>query len=488
MRAVLMAMGYAPDMEGLAERGPSVMLPVAGRPLVQYVVEWLVDSGVTSIDCIVSVMPEQVETSLGDGARWGISIRYRVARDPVHPYGMLAVLDYSAEEQVVLAHADRLPLWKFDSSKVGLVVRNGEWTGWGIVPASVLNHLTGEMDEAGVFSELSVHRNLRVQEEPVLLSVRSFVDFMDANWTVLEKRFPGLQLSGREASEGVWISRNVSLHPTARLTAPAYIGENCRIAAGVQLGPRVVVGSDCFVDQSSELSEAVVFGGSYIGEALELKNAIVDRNCLVNVRVGAAVTVTDNFILGSLVQHHFRQFAQRLFSRIVAVLLLVLMSPLLLAAWLWCLITRRGLAIHRREVLRLPAGVGAGSETYGLVGLCASDNPSACAGRAHGFFLHLLPGLVNVCKGDLTLVGVTPRSAEDVESLPPSRKQLFLGSPAGLITEVSVVHGAEASEEQRYSAEVFYAAMAGPKHDAELIAAYCAQLLGFKKTVADSKE
>ena len=491
MRAVLIASGYAPGMEDFGtERGPSVLLPVAGRPLVQHVVEWLVDCGVTSIDCILSAMPEKVELCLGDGARWGISIRNHLVRDPLHPYGHLAVLTGTVDEQVLLAHGDRLPDWKFEAAKQSpaLAVRNGEWTGWGIIPASLMSRFTDQFDEDSLFAELTGHGNLPVHETPLLLGVRTFEDFLEANWMVLEKRFPGLQLAGRETNPGIWICRNVSLHPSSQLSGPLYIGENCRIAAGVQLGPHVVIGNDCFVDNSSELSETVVFAGSYIGEALDLKNAIVDRNCLVNIKVGAAVSITDNFILGSLVQHHFRQLARRLFTRIVAGVLLAFTSPFLAVTWLWCKLARRGPGICRKEVLRLSTTAGAESESYHLISFCPSANPSYCQGRAHQFFLHILPGLINVLKGDLTLVGVTPRSPAEVESLAPSWKQLYLGSSAGLITEVAVVHGAQATEEQRYSAEVFYTAMASPEHDAKLLGAWCAQLLGFKKPSTDSDD
>src|SRR5260370_34517804 len=106
-------------------------------------------------------------------------------------------------------------------------------------------------------------------------------------------------LSGREAGEGIWIARNVSLHPTARLTAPVYIGENCRINAGVQLGPRAVISSDCLVDQTSTISDTVIFAGSYVGQALEVSHSILYLNRLVWVTEGSLVLVADNVLLSA---------------------------------------------------------------------------------------------------------------------------------------------------------------------------------------------
>jgi hypothetical protein len=483
MRAVVVSTGHCPAMQGLAGQEPLGLLPIAGRPFLHFIVECLVDSGVSEVDCILSEMPERVENSLGDGTRWGIQIRYHLVRDPARPYGRLAVLGITQGEPVVLAHADRLPLWKFDASKPSpeLVFANGEWTGWGLLPGSVLCNLIGDLDEAGLSAELSGRLNAR-SNTPIVLSVRTFEEFLEANWAVLEKRFPNLMLGGREAGDGIWISRNVSLHPTARLTAPVYLGENSRISAGVQLGPRVVIANNCLVGQSSMLSDTVVFGGSYIGESLELTNAIVDRNRLVNVSVGAAITIADNFILGSFVERQLRHFARRAASRIVAGLLSILTSPLLLLSWLWCVLTRSGPAICRKTVVRLPAAADQFEDgTYNLISFCASTGVHIHSGGAHEFFQHFLPGLINIARGHLAMVGVAPRSAEEINALPRDWKQLCLGSVAGLITEAYVIHGAAPAEDLLYSAEVFYVATAGAKHDTALIAGYFMRLLGVKR-------
>ena len=485
MRAVVFATGHCPETEAFARRQPPALLPVAGRPFLHYVVESLVDSGVSKIDFILSDMPERIEDSLGDGARWGSAFRYHLARDATRPYGRLSVIGIAESEPVVLAHGDRLPLWRVESSppRTELVFHGSRWTGWGIVPGSVLRAIRDDCDEAALSARLSTQPGASLQYAALLLNVRSFEGLLEANWAVLEKRFPKLLLSGREAGEGIWISRNVSLHPTAQLTAPVYIGENCRINAGVQLGPRVVVAHDCLVDQSSTIADTVIFAGSYVGQGLELSHSIVDRNRLVSVKAATEIIVADNFILGSFVERDLLQLAKRARSRILAGLLLALMSPLLLLAWLWCKLTGKGPAICRKSVVRLPAPDGADADyvTYNLISFCPSTVVHQRGGAAHEFFLHFLPGLLNVALGHLTIVGVAPRNAQEIDALPHDWKQLYLGSIAGLITEAYVVHGASPSEDLLYSAEVFYAATASARHDAGLIAGYVARLLGLKR-------
>ena len=484
MRAVVMATGFCPGMTDLAYLEPAVLLPVAGRPFLHYVVEALVDAGITRIDFILSEMPHAVEDSLGDGTRWGSKFSYHLARDPERPYGRLAILGVGRDEAILLAHGDRLPLWNIDPSgeHPGLVLERGAWTGWGIVPGSCLSGATDDTNEDGFFAGASRCLPAQPVETELLLSVRTPEEFLATNWAILEKRFPKLMMGAREAADGVWISRNVSLHPTAVLTAPVYLGENCRINQGARIGPRAVVSPNCLVDESSLLSETVVFPGSYIGQGLELNDAIVNRNRLVNVAVGAAITVTDNFILGNFVENKLGQVARAAVSRVTATLLLLVLSPVLLLVWLWRAIIGPGPAVTRKSVVRIPATDPSESSTYNLLSFCPSPERHAQGGGAHEFLAHFLPGLICAAGGHLSFVGVPPRTPEEIDQLPGDWKRLYLGSVAGLITESYVVHGPSPSEDALYSAEVFYTATASPKHDLALIAGYFARVVGLRRS------
>lgn len=480
MRAVVLATGHCPAMQDFAQREPAVLLPVAARPFLHYVVEVLVDAGITTIDFVLSDLPDVVEASLGDGARWGAKFRYQLARDPEKPYGRMAVLGVADDEPVLLAHADRLPLWEIDTKEPHpeLVFRSDEWTGWGAVPGSCLRAATEDMDEPAFFSLIAAS-NPRHTDAPLMLSVRSPEDLLEANWAVIEKQFPKLMMGARDSGDYIWICRNVSLHPTAQIAGPVYIGENCRINAGAQIGPRVVVGHNCLVDEGSMLKETVVFPGSYIGQGLELSEALVDRNRLANVRVGAAITVTDNFILGNFVENKIGQAMRSAVSRLAALVLLVLLSPVLLLVWLGRLLGS-GPAVRRKEAVRLPQE-GADFHTYHLLTFCSSPERHAATGGAHEFFLHFLPGLINAARGHLSFVGVAPRGAGEIEQLPRDWKRLYLGSTGGLITESYVVNGPSADQDSVYTAEVFYTATAGPRHDLGLIGGYLARILGLKR-------
>ena len=110
MRALLVATGYRKVMEPLVSYRPTVLLNIADKPIIFHIIEALIKRKITDFDLILSHFPEQVEECLGDGKRWGINIRYHLAKDPNTPFASIipAVRTWK-EEPVLFGVADSLP-------------------------------------------------------------------------------------------------------------------------------------------------------------------------------------------------------------------------------------------------------------------------------------------------------------------------------------------------------------------------------------------
>jgi UDP-N-acetylglucosamine diphosphorylase / glucose-1-phosphate thymidylyltransferase / UDP-N-acetylgalactosamine diphosphorylase / glucosamine-1-phosphate N-acetyltransferase / galactosamine-1-phosphate N-acetyltransferase len=75
--AVILAAGRGTRMKSLTEGVPKPMLPVAGRPLLEWVVEALREAGITRLLIVTGYRAERVEAHFGDGSSFGFAIRYR---------------------------------------------------------------------------------------------------------------------------------------------------------------------------------------------------------------------------------------------------------------------------------------------------------------------------------------------------------------------------------------------------------------------------
>lgn len=73
---MILAAGRGQRMRPLTDTMPKPMLPVAGKPLIQYHVERLVKAGVRELVINTAWLGEQIERHFGDGARFGALIAW----------------------------------------------------------------------------------------------------------------------------------------------------------------------------------------------------------------------------------------------------------------------------------------------------------------------------------------------------------------------------------------------------------------------------
>jgi NDP-sugar pyrophosphorylase family protein len=76
MQAVILAGGLGTRMRPYTEKAPKCLLPVHGRPFVDYQLELLKSGGVREVVLCLGYLGEMVQSHLGDGASRGLSIQY----------------------------------------------------------------------------------------------------------------------------------------------------------------------------------------------------------------------------------------------------------------------------------------------------------------------------------------------------------------------------------------------------------------------------
>jgi MurNAc alpha-1-phosphate uridylyltransferase len=76
MRAMILAAGRGERMGNLTSYTPKALLPVVGRPLIEYSLLSLVKLGIEDIIVNVCYRREQIKSALGDGSRYGVRLHY----------------------------------------------------------------------------------------------------------------------------------------------------------------------------------------------------------------------------------------------------------------------------------------------------------------------------------------------------------------------------------------------------------------------------
>ena len=76
MKAMILAAGRGERMRPLTDETPKPLLAVHGKPLIEWHIEALARGGVREIVVNTAWLEERIVAALGDGARWGVTIRY----------------------------------------------------------------------------------------------------------------------------------------------------------------------------------------------------------------------------------------------------------------------------------------------------------------------------------------------------------------------------------------------------------------------------
>ncbi|MEP7083189.1 MAG: N-acetylmuramate alpha-1-phosphate uridylyltransferase MurU [Betaproteobacteria bacterium] len=90
MRAMLLAAGRGERMRPLTDGCPKPLLPVGGKPLIEWQIERMVKAGYCDVVINVSYLAQQIVGLLGDGSRLGARITYSHEVSPLESAGGLA--------------------------------------------------------------------------------------------------------------------------------------------------------------------------------------------------------------------------------------------------------------------------------------------------------------------------------------------------------------------------------------------------------------
>ncbi|MFJ4443235.1 N-acetylmuramate alpha-1-phosphate uridylyltransferase MurU [Pseudomonas sp. NPDC089422] len=107
MKAMILAAGKGERMRPLTLHTPKPLVPVAGQPLIEYHLRALAAAGFTEVVINHAWLGQQIEDHLGDGSRFGLSIRYSAEGEPLETGGgIFKALPLLGSEPFALINGD----------------------------------------------------------------------------------------------------------------------------------------------------------------------------------------------------------------------------------------------------------------------------------------------------------------------------------------------------------------------------------------------
>lgn len=90
MKAMILAAGRGERMRPLTDRIPKPLLEVRGKPIIVWMIERLAGAGFAELVINHAHLGHMIEAALGDGARFGLAIRYSSEGDALETAGGIA--------------------------------------------------------------------------------------------------------------------------------------------------------------------------------------------------------------------------------------------------------------------------------------------------------------------------------------------------------------------------------------------------------------
>ena len=89
MKAMILAAGLGKRMRPLTDHTPKPLLPVGGKPLIEYHLEKLAALGVREVVINIAYLGQAIRDAVGDGSRWGVNVHYSQEPEPLETAGAI---------------------------------------------------------------------------------------------------------------------------------------------------------------------------------------------------------------------------------------------------------------------------------------------------------------------------------------------------------------------------------------------------------------
>jgi mannose-1-phosphate guanylyltransferase len=315
--AILLVGGFGTRLMPLTKNTPKPMLTVAGVPVTEHQLAMAKAAGITEIVLATSYLSEVFIPYFGDGAKWGMKIKYAVEKEPLGTGGAIrnAAQLLDTNESVVVLNGDVL-----SSHNLAEQIQQHE-----AHDADVTLHLT-EVKDARAFGCVPTDSNGRVtaflekMENPITNQINAGCYVfnprvistipLDTVVSVERETFPQLVARGAKVfgfvENAYWLDIGTprallkasidivkrsgdflampgsTIDPTAVITGGSCIGPNSTVGAGVHIDGSIIEAGSV-IGQNATISDSFVAAGAKVENNVKITSSCVTNSEIISI-------------------------------------------------------------------------------------------------------------------------------------------------------------------------------------------------------------
>jgi bifunctional UDP-N-acetylglucosamine pyrophosphorylase/glucosamine-1-phosphate N-acetyltransferase len=314
MKALVLTAGEGQRLRPLTTNRSKSMLMIAGRPVLQYILDSLVENGIRDIIIVVGHGREELIDHYQMGSDQGVRIRYVIQHKQAGAENAILTAreELEGEEEFLLVNGDVL----VEPDMVKRTLSNHETTGGEVTMLVTLVSNPEQFGTVKIGSNGVVEKLVekggpdRYVSNYAVAGVSVFsketLDLLEKHGK-MENAFEELIASGKKISAAVWEKEWAEFtYPWDILNANRIVmdrelrGKGSFIAESADVHPSVVIEGSVYIDEGSIVRPNVTLRGPlYIGKQVYIgNNALVRDYCSLcdGVRIGYSVEMRNSMI------------------------------------------------------------------------------------------------------------------------------------------------------------------------------------------------
>jgi glucose-1-phosphate thymidylyltransferase len=317
MKGIILHGGHGTRLRPLTHTGPKQLLKIANKPMSQYVLEDLRDAGITDIAIIIGdIYPEKVKEFYGNGKKFNVNLTYVYQNSPKGiAHGISLCRDFIGSDKFVVYLGDNIlrtglssfvDAFQNSSSDAQILLAEVENPSqFGVVDIKdnkILKIIEKPKNPPSNFAVIGVYfltskifkiiselkpswrGELEITEALQLLMEKGFKiehDYVTGWWKdtgtpkdILHANQLILESMKDNHNNGIFIGKNCTIEPGAKIISPVIIDENSKIKSSAVIGPNVSIGKNSHLEKCT------------------IKNSIIMNECIID----ASIQIVDSII------------------------------------------------------------------------------------------------------------------------------------------------------------------------------------------------
>lgn len=320
-QAVILAAGEGQRLRPFTVNRPKVMLSIADKPILQYVIEALAQNGIRDIVLVVGYRKEQVLDYMGSGEQFGVNLNYVTQEKQLGTAHALAQAKGVIKDEFLVLPGDNLieanTITQFATIKpeavlikrvdnplrygvvtlergtVKEVVEKPEEAKGNLVSTGIYAFTTEVFDSIEPELGLPDVLNKMIDQGHTINAKETDGTWLDViyPWDILKLNDAILRQiqasSGGTIEAGVVLKGQVSVGkdtvicPNSYIAGPVVIGDGCDIGANVCLLPATSIGNNVVISPFTEIKNSVIGDDVNIGPGCTIEDSVIDKGCII---------------------------------------------------------------------------------------------------------------------------------------------------------------------------------------------------------------